>query len=446
MRITFLADLRSPIAIQWIRHFVERGHEVQAISSYPISGDVVPGAETTSLPLVLPGPGRTDASDPRRLERVSLPSISACVAQWATPRRVAAVRSVLGPAIVHTKRGRLQRLVERHRPDLVHAMRIPFEGIAAGELTGLPVIVSVWGNDFTLRADRTRMMAKATRRALATTEVLHCDCHRDARMAREWGFPAGRSIWVLPGNGGADLSVFHPGRSDFRIRLGIPEAATVILNPRGIREYVRTDTFFRALSPVLQSFPDVHVVCTGMAGSRYAENMITDTGLDRRRIHLLPTLDHRLMADAFRSSRVSVSLSKHDGTPNTLLEAMACGALPVVGDVASVREWIRDGINGLVVSALDPTVVAAALMRALRDDTLVQAAREENERLVRDRADYHRNMLDVESRYEMLVKSRSAQVDALPVFRPYIGPLQDQEEKGSLLSLMENHSNCKRGY
>ena len=105
----------------------------------------------------------------------------------------------IGPALVHIKRGRLQRLVERHRPDLVHAMRIPFEGIAAGELTGLPVIVSVWGNDFTLRADRNRMMATATRRALATAEVLHCDCHRDARMAREWGFPVGRLLWVLPG-------------------------------------------------------------------------------------------------------------------------------------------------------------------------------------------------------------------------------------------------------
>ena len=47
-------------------------------------------------------------------------------------------------------------------------------------------------------------------------------------------------------------------------------------------------------------------------------------------------------------------------------------------------------------------------MRALRDDTLAHEAREENERLVRDRADYHRNMLDVESGYEMLVRSLSA--------------------------------------
>ncbi len=407
MRLTFLADLRSPIAIQWIRYFVERGHEVQAISSYPISGEVLPGAKTASLPLVLPGPARSASSGPPQLKRTGRPSMKAYVAEWATPRRVAAVRSSFGPALVRTKRGRLQALIERYRPDLVHAMRIPFEGIAAGALTGAPVIISTWGNDFTLFAARNRMMTKATQRALAKAEVLHCDCRRDAKLAREWGFPADRPIWVFPGNGGVDRSIFYPGQSDFRLRLGIPERATIILNSRGIREYIRNDTFFTALSPVLESFPEVHVVCPAMAGSRYAEKMITEARLDRGRVHLLPKIDHRLMADALRSSRVSVSLGEHDGTPNTLLESMACGTLPVVGDIASVREWIRDGINGLVVAAHDPAAVTAALMRALRDDTLAHEAWEENERVVRDRADYHRNMLDVESRYEMIVASCS---------------------------------------
>jgi glycosyltransferase involved in cell wall biosynthesis len=409
MRLTFLADLRSPIALQWIRHFVNRGHEVQAISSYPILGNVLPGAETTSLPLVLAGRGRGGdrVSGPGQREEARRPSIKAQASQWVTPGRVAAVRSFFGPAMVQAKRGRLQRLIESYQPDLVHAMRIPFEGIAAGALTGLPVVVSVWGNDFTLFAGRTRMMAKATRRAMATAGALHCDCHRDARMAQEWGFPCNRPTWVIPGNGGVNLSVFQPGRSDFRHRLRIPEGTTLILNSRGIREYVRTDIFFKALPLVLRSFPDVHVVCPGMAGSRYAENLIKATQLDRSRVHLLPALDHRLMADAFRSSRVSVSLSEHDGTPNTLLEAMACGALPVVGDIASVREWIRDGVNGIVVSRLDAATTASALIRALRDDTLIQTAQEENGRLIRERADYHSNMLAVESQYEVLVRSRS---------------------------------------
>jgi glycosyltransferase involved in cell wall biosynthesis len=433
MRLTFIADLRSPIALQWIRHFVEQGHAVQAISSYPVSGDVLPGATTTTLPLVLPGLGRAGAGGPSRPDGEpgrpaggpGWPSggrgrpagerrhpARARAAQLATPGRVAAVRSVLGPALARSKRGRLQELVERHQPDLIHAMRIPFEGIAAAALTGRPVIVSVWGNDFTLFAGRTRMMARATRRALAAAEVLHCDCDRDARMAGQWGFPATRPIWVLPGNGGVNRSVFRQGPSDFRARLGVPERAPLILNPRGIREYVRNDTFFTALSPVLRTFPDVHVVCPGMAGSRSTENMIAAARLDRGRVHLLPTLDHRLMADAFRASRVSVSLAEHDGTPNSLLEAMACGALPVVAGIASVREWIQDGINGLVVPAADPAAVATALGQALQDDALGHAARTENERLIRERADYHMNMLDVESRYEALAKAHPARAEA----------------------------------
>ena len=33
----------------------------------------------------------------------------------------------------------------------------------------------------------------------------------------------------------------------------------------------------------------------------------------------------------------------HDGTPNTLLEGMACGCLPVAGDLDSIREWLKPG-------------------------------------------------------------------------------------------------------
>src|SRR5215208_3103850 len=45
MKIVFLVDARSAISRNWIRHFVERGHRVHVISSYPCAPDVITGVE-----------------------------------------------------------------------------------------------------------------------------------------------------------------------------------------------------------------------------------------------------------------------------------------------------------------------------------------------------------------------------------------------------------------
>jgi glycosyltransferase involved in cell wall biosynthesis len=139
-----------------------------------------------------------------------------------------------------------------------------------------------------------------------------------------------------------------------------------------------------------------------MAGSPLAAKLVRRIGAESR-IHLLPVLDVPQMADLFRAARVSVSLSTHDGTPNSLLESMASACFPVVGDVESVREWVRDGHNGLIVSADDPAAVSAALFRALTDDALLQVARDRNRALVHERASRASIMRLVGEHYEAVV-------------------------------------------
>ncbi len=93
------------------------------------------------------------------------------------------------------------------------------------------------------------------------------------------------------------------------------------------------------------------------------------------------------MAQLFRRAMVAVSPSEHDGTPNTLLEAMACGCFPVAGDIESVREWLVDGENALLVNPADPQVLAAAIIRAL-DDAGLRRSRETQQTLVAERAEH----------------------------------------------------------
>jgi glycosyltransferase involved in cell wall biosynthesis len=118
--------------------------------------------------------------------------------------------------------------------------------------------------------------------------------------------------------------------------------------------------------------------------------------------HALPALDPEGMAAMFRAAWVSVSPSTHDGTPNSLLEAMACGCLPVAGDLESIREWIVDGRNGLLIDPGDPVGLARAVVRALSDDDFRRTAAEQNLHLVQTRAERGRGMQQAEALYRQL--------------------------------------------
>jgi glycosyltransferase involved in cell wall biosynthesis len=397
VRLLYYADGRSPIARSWIEHFVRTGHEVHWVSSFPATAipglasfQVVPVAFSASTPKA------AAASAPARARGLRL---RLAVRQW------------LGPLTVGPAASGLRPIVETIRPDLVHALRIPFEGmVAAGASRGFPLLVSVWGTDFTLHAQASPGMSLLTRRTMDSAAGLHADCRRDLGLASRWGFPGTRPSIVLPGNGGIRPSVFFPvGHQDETlsdrmrgILKDIPAGARLVVNPRGFRAYVRNDTFFQAIPRVLQRLPNVVFVCPSMAGDPQAERW-------RRRvdsasaIRLLPPLEPGEMAALFRRAQVSVSPSTHDGTPNTLLEAMACGCFPIVGDLESVREWLVRGETGLIVDPADGEGLAWAILRALDDDGLRQSAARRNAEVIRWRADYATSMAQAESFYHAVV-------------------------------------------
>jgi glycosyltransferase involved in cell wall biosynthesis len=60
-----------------------------------------------------------------------------------------------------------------------------------------------------------------------------------------------------------------------------------------------------------------------------------------------------------------------EGLPYALLEAMACGAVPVASAVGAIPDVMQHDVHGLVVPAHDPQAVAAALERLARDRPLL---------------------------------------------------------------------------
>jgi glycosyltransferase involved in cell wall biosynthesis len=119
-------------------------------------------------------------------------------------------------------------------------------------------------------------------------------------------------------------------------------------------------------------------------------------------VHLLPRLTPYEMAAVYRRSQVMVSPSTHDGTPNTLLEALACGCFPVAGDLESIREWIKPGHNGLLIDPDRPQHLADAIIEGLLNGELRRNAHTINQTLIEERADSERVMPAVEDFYRQI--------------------------------------------
>lgn len=386
MKILYVADGRSPTAQNWIRHFAhnaESGDEVYLASTFACSLDFpVNGLEIT----------------PVAFSSVKKASQRPGTASARTVGLRTAIRQWFGPLTIRRASEKLRGYIERVKPDLIHAMRIPYEGmLAADAYTGTPLIVSTWGNDFTLHAPSTRLMSHYTRWTMKVADALHADCRRDVRLAREWGFEGHKPSLVAPGNGGIRTDIFYPSEE-------IVEEP-VIINPRGFRPYVRNDKFFQAIPLVLAKYPGATFIFALMSGEAQAEQWIRELGIGDS-VELLPPLSHRHMANAFRRAQIVASPSIHDGTPNSLLEGIACGCFPVAGDLESIREWIKPGQNGLLFDSNDSQSIADAICAALGNRALRIKAAETNREILASRAEYRANMMRAEEFYRKVTGSQ----------------------------------------
>jgi glycosyltransferase involved in cell wall biosynthesis len=419
MKICFIADGRSPIANNWITYFLQNGHQVHVLSTYPCAQETYPQASVQEITSSIT---RRAGNGPGRGQDVSkAPGLLTALVSRARNGRFAdltlAVHHRIESIEVGRRSKRLSALLGEIKPDLVHAMRLPFEGIMAALADPpAPLLISIWGNDLTLFARRFPVTCRYTRRALQRTDGLHCDCYRDLNLAREFGFDPQKPSIVVPGNGGIQLDLFAaPDGEDaaLRRRFNIPEKAPLICNARGFRAYVRNDTFFRSAALTTRRRPDVVFAGVGMQDNPVARHWVASLGIQRN-VRLLPALTRRELAMLMRTSEVAISPSEHDGTPNTLLESMAAGAFPICGDIESVREWITDDVNGKLRQPSDPEAFAEAILSALADNSLRASARQRNRQIIQERAEYTSCMRQAERFYEKLLSNSELAAASFP--------------------------------
>jgi len=379
--ILIMADGRSPTTKSWIKNSLSLGYRVSVISSFQcekpkglVHFHVLPIAFSRFS---------TGSQTSDKKEETSF-GIKKLVKRFSP--LLQNLRYILGPLSILKYARQYQRLVTEIKPDLVHALRIPYEGMLASYTPkDIPLILAIWGNDLTLHAKGSLLMRFFTKRSLTRADGLISDTQRDLSLAVDWGLDPMSPVLCVPGSGGLDLEAVEKSQ-DFINHFDIPKDTSWVVNPRGLRPgSVHQEVFFEAIPEVLKSRQDISFICPSLEAQPQAQAWIRQFDIEDG-IFLLPKLPQSQLWALFKKSALFVSPSSHDGTPNTLLEAMACGSLPILGDIESAREWVEQGRNGLLVNPRDPHALAQAILDGLNQPELRHNAAVINQEIIKKRA------------------------------------------------------------
>jgi glycosyltransferase involved in cell wall biosynthesis len=209
---------------------------------------------------------------------------------------------------------------------------------------------------------------------------LHCVSEVMRREIERLGIEKGK-ISTFPM--GVDEAFFEKGRNR-EMELNSP-SITVVSN-RNLLPIYNVSSLIRAIPLVLKEEPEVKFIIAGGGPERQdLEKEVNDLNISSH-VQFLGQIPHGEMPDLLSRANVYVSTSLDDGTSVSLLEAMACGAFPVVTEIPSNQEWITDEQNGFLISTSNESHLARKIVEACRRPALLTEASKRNRRIVEGRA------------------------------------------------------------
>lgn len=250
-------------------------------------------------------------------------------------------------------------IIGRMRPMLVHAhtSKAGFIGRLASRLCGVPAVFSAHGWMFSEGASCSRRLVSAPleRMAARWSGAIITVCESDRDLALRWRIARPSSLRVV-----------HNGLADCRWRAhpGVPGRPAAVMVARFAPQ--KDHALLLDAASGLSKDLDLWLVGDGPC-RRSAERMASRLGIAGCVSFLGRRTD---VAPILAAAQIFVLVSRFEGFPISVLEAMRAGLPVVATDVGGVREAVVDGETGFLVPRGDPVVLRERLRRLIADPAL----------------------------------------------------------------------------
>src|SRR5215213_5610332 len=302
---------------------------------------------------------------------------------------------------------KLYRLMRRERPHVVHThtAKAGFVGRIAARLARVPVVLHTFhGHVFHgyFSPVKTRLFLLIERLgARLSTRIITISPRLREEIA-QFGVTGREPIEVIPL--GFELEVFAAqGRASggFRRSLGLPPGAKLIGAVGRLVPIKNIPLLLEAAALARKEDPDIRVVLVGDGALREElEARAEALGLGQA---VTFAGWRRDLASVYAELDAVVISSHNEGTPASLIEAMASGRPVIATRVGGVPDLIVDGETGRLVPPGDVEALAAALLELFREPERTARMAELAQRQMLERHQARRLVADVDRLYRQLL-------------------------------------------
>jgi glycosyltransferase involved in cell wall biosynthesis len=285
----------------------------------------------------------------------------------------------------------LAKIVQDWQPDIIHTLGL-FDGQGGVfysdvlkrfhlENMGIWILQLRGGSDIALRRYNLEIEEQLLD-IFSNCDQIITDNHFNIEYIRKLGFADKvASIAPIPGTGGMEIGISTQNvvPPSARKRLIFWPKAYESIWSKGLPVIEAIKLAWDQIKPCT-----IHITATNGETETWLATLPEEI---RKSCHINLRIPREQALEIMKQARVMLAPSLVDGVPNSLYEAMAYGAFPIVSPLETIIPVVENEKNVLFACNLYPNEIANALVRAMNDDDLVREAAIQNLELVKKLAD-----------------------------------------------------------
>ena len=281
--------------------------------------------------------------------------------------------------------------VIRIRPDVLIGCWASTYGFYSACSNFHPFILFVWGSDVLIFPRKYFPLKPLVVYSLRKADVVVVDSEVQKEAVMELGCDPQKIVkfpWV-------NLNGFRRNesqRAEIRRKCGWTDDDVVVISLRNHKPIYGVGYLMNAIPHIVKKNNDVKFLILGEGPLTEIFKIKVDKFIKSGHVKFIGVVPHEKVAGYLSAADIYVSTSFSDGTSASLLEAIACSLAPVVTEIKGNKEWIKEGMNGFLVSVANSESLAERILLLTSDHKLRTKLQKKAEETVRTIVNWHESI------------------------------------------------------